>query len=89
MVGQRLARDRRLAASKNELRIQEIWNYILQGGIQNLFDSKPCRIALIAVHCGYAKSCFQTLIIIIIIAFVLKILSFFRTNTSAYALYYI
>ncbi|GFU75610.1 transposable element Tcb1 transposase [Trichonephila clavipes] len=55
LVGRRLARDPRLAASKDELllRIQAIWNYLPQADIQNLFDSTPRRIApLIAARNG-------------------------------------
>ncbi|GFS85005.1 transposable element Tcb1 transposase [Trichonephila clavipes] len=58
LVGRRLARYLRPAASKNELllRIQAIWNSLPQAGIQNLFDSIPRRItALIAVCGGYTK----------------------------------
>ncbi|GFT28696.1 hypothetical protein TNCV_4832541 [Trichonephila clavipes] len=57
LVCRRLARDPRTAASKDDLllRILAIWNSLPQG-IQNLFDSMPCRIAaLIAAHGGYTK----------------------------------
>ncbi|GFV91112.1 transposable element Tcb1 transposase [Trichonephila clavipes] len=58
LVGRRLARDPRPAASKDELllRIQAIWNSLPQADIQNLFDSMPRRIAaLIAARTGYTK----------------------------------
>ncbi|GFW90033.1 hypothetical protein TNCV_3484851 [Trichonephila clavipes] len=58
LVGRRLSRDPRSAASKDELllRIQVIWNSLPQAEIQNLFDSMPHRIAeLIAAHGGYTK----------------------------------
>ncbi|GFV83968.1 hypothetical protein TNCV_1479701 [Trichonephila clavipes] len=58
LVGQRLARDPRPAASKDELlvRIQAIWNSIPQADIQNLFDSMPRRMAaLIAARGVYTK----------------------------------
>ncbi|GFU39772.1 hypothetical protein TNCV_1949621 [Trichonephila clavipes] len=58
MVGRRLARDPRPAASKDKLllRIQAIWNSFPQADIQNLFDSMPRRIAaLIVAHSGYTK----------------------------------
>ncbi|GFV37507.1 hypothetical protein TNCV_4968491 [Trichonephila clavipes] len=58
LVGQRLARDPRPAASKDELllRIQTIWNSLPQANIQNLFDSMLRRIAaLIAARDGYTK----------------------------------
>ncbi|GFV83957.1 hypothetical protein TNCV_1479591 [Trichonephila clavipes] len=58
LVGRRLSRDPRPAASKDELllRIQTIWNSIPQADIQNLFDSMPRRIAaLIAMLGGYTK----------------------------------
>ncbi|GFW30989.1 transposable element Tcb1 transposase [Trichonephila clavipes] len=59
LVGRRLARDQRPAASKDELslRIEAIWNSLLQANIQSLFDSMPRRIAaLIAARGGYPKS---------------------------------
>ncbi|GFX68808.1 hypothetical protein TNCV_4070521 [Trichonephila clavipes] len=45
LVGRRLARDLRPAASKDELllRIEAIWNSLRQADIQNLFDSMPRR----------------------------------------------
>ncbi|GFU38294.1 uncharacterized protein TNCV_2432911 [Trichonephila clavipes] len=58
LVGRRLARDPRPVASKDELllRIQTIWNSLLQVGIQNLFDFMPRRIAaLIEMRGGYTK----------------------------------
>ncbi|GFQ66378.1 transposable element Tcb1 transposase [Trichonephila clavata] len=58
LVGRRLARDPRPAASKDEclLRIQAIWNSLLRADIQNVFDSMPrCIAALIAVRGGYTK----------------------------------
>ncbi|GFX90767.1 transposable element Tc1 transposase [Trichonephila clavipes] len=58
LVGRRLTRDPRPAASKDELllRIQAIWNFLPQVDIQNLFDSTPRRIAaLIAARGGYTK----------------------------------
>ncbi|GFU52288.1 hypothetical protein TNCV_2701221 [Trichonephila clavipes] len=58
LVGRRLARDPRSAASKDKLllRIQAIWNSLPQADIQNLFDSMPRRIAaLIATRGGYTK----------------------------------
>ncbi|GFW21756.1 transposable element Tcb1 transposase [Trichonephila clavipes] len=58
LVGRRLARDPRPAASKDELlqRIQAIWNSIPQADIKNLFDSMPRRIAtFITVRGGYTK----------------------------------
>ncbi|GFW63061.1 transposable element Tcb1 transposase [Trichonephila clavipes] len=58
LVGRRLARDTRPAASKDDLwfHIQEIWNYFPQEDIQNLFDSLPRRIAaLIAARGIYTK----------------------------------
>ncbi|GFX63599.1 transposable element Tcb1 transposase [Trichonephila clavipes] len=58
LVGQRLTRDPRPAASKDELllRIQAIWNSLPQADIQNRFDSMPRRIAiLIAARGGYTK----------------------------------
>ncbi|GFU18984.1 transposable element Tcb2 transposase [Trichonephila clavipes] len=58
LVGRRLARHPRLAASKYEfiLHLQAIWNSLPQADIQNLFDSMPRRIAaLIAARCGYTK----------------------------------
>ncbi|GFT27095.1 transposable element Tcb1 transposase [Trichonephila clavipes] len=58
LVGRRLARDPRPAASKDELLlcIQAICKSLPQVDIQNLFDSMPRRIlALIAVRGGYTK----------------------------------
>ncbi|GFV69638.1 transposable element Tcb1 transposase [Trichonephila clavipes] len=58
LVGWRLAHDPRLAASKDELllRVQAVWNSLLQADIQNLFDSLPRRIAaLIETSVGYTK----------------------------------
>ncbi|GFX12220.1 transposable element Tc3 transposase [Trichonephila clavipes] len=53
LVGRRLARDPRPAASKEKLlpRIQAIWSSVPQADIQNLFDSMPSRtVALIAAR---------------------------------------
>ncbi|GFW26722.1 hypothetical protein TNCV_2851121 [Trichonephila clavipes] len=58
LVGRRLARYPRPAASKDELllRIQAILNSLPQADVQNLFDSMPRRIAaLIAARGGYTK----------------------------------
>ncbi|GFV46125.1 transposable element Tcb2 transposase [Trichonephila clavipes] len=58
LVGQRLSRDPRPVASKDELMLRKeaIWNSLPQGDIQNLFDSMPRRIAaLIAARGGYTK----------------------------------
>ncbi|GFV19441.1 transposable element Tcb2 transposase [Trichonephila clavipes] len=58
LVDRRLVRDPRPAASKDEflLCIQAIWNSLPQADIQNLFDSRPRRIAaFIAAHGGYSK----------------------------------
>ncbi|GFU51840.1 transposable element Tcb2 transposase [Trichonephila clavipes] len=58
VCSRRLARYPRAEASKDELllRIQAIWNSLLQADIQNLFDSMPRRTAtLIAVRGGYTK----------------------------------
>ncbi|GFX77436.1 hypothetical protein TNCV_2956321 [Trichonephila clavipes] len=58
LVGQRLARHPRPAASKDELllRIQAIWNSLPEADIQNLFDSMPRRIAtLLTASGGYTK----------------------------------
>ncbi|GFX72483.1 transposable element Tc1 transposase [Trichonephila clavipes] len=58
LVGRRLARNPRPAASKGELlmRIEAIWNSLPQADIQNLIDSMPRRIAtLIAARGGYTK----------------------------------
>ncbi|GFU29617.1 transposable element Tc1 transposase [Trichonephila clavipes] len=58
LLGWRLARDLRPAASKDELllHVQATWNFLPQADIQNLFDSMPHRIAaLIAVRGGYTK----------------------------------
>ncbi|GFV55274.1 hypothetical protein TNCV_5010211 [Trichonephila clavipes] len=57
-VGQRLARDLRPTASKDELllHMQAIWNSLLQADIQNLFASVPfCIATLIATRGGYFK----------------------------------
>ncbi|GFU65764.1 transposable element Tcb1 transposase [Trichonephila clavipes] len=57
-AGQRLIRDPRPAASKDELllRMQAIWNSLPQANIQNLFDSMSRRLAaLIAALGGYTK----------------------------------
>jgi len=42
-----IAHDRCSIATTDELfvRIQAIWNALLQAHIQNMFDSMPCRIA--------------------------------------------
>ncbi|GFW65840.1 transposable element Tcb2 transposase [Trichonephila clavipes] len=58
LVGWRLTRDLRPAASKDKLllRIQAIWNSFSREDIQNLFDSMSRRIAaLIAARGGYIK----------------------------------
>ena len=58
LVPWNLAFDPRSATSKDELwlRIQAVWNYLPQAGIQNLFESIPRRIeALIAARSGYTK----------------------------------
>ncbi|GFV53815.1 transposable element Tcb1 transposase [Trichonephila clavipes] len=57
LVGRRLARDPRPAASKDVLLLRiQVWNYRPQADIQNLLDSMPRRIAtLIAAHGGYTK----------------------------------
>ncbi|GFS72687.1 hypothetical protein TNCV_1420831 [Trichonephila clavipes] len=58
LVGRRLARDLRPAASKDQLllRIQAAWNSLPQAAIQNLIDSMPLRITvLITEHGGYTK----------------------------------
>ncbi|GFW93517.1 transposable element Tcb1 transposase [Trichonephila clavipes] len=54
LIGQRLARNPRPAASKDELvmRIQAIWNSLPQVDIQNLFDSMPRRTTTFIVACG-------------------------------------
>ncbi|GFX65776.1 hypothetical protein TNCV_2043101 [Trichonephila clavipes] len=54
LVGRRLARDLRPAASKDELLlpIQAIWNSLPQADIQNLFDSMPRRIAALIAEGG-------------------------------------
>ncbi|GFW12862.1 transposable element Tcb2 transposase [Trichonephila clavipes] len=54
LVGRRLARDPRPAASKDELslRIQALWNSLPQEDIQNLLDSMPSHIA---ARGGYTK----------------------------------
>ncbi|GFY36047.1 transposable element Tc1 transposase [Trichonephila clavipes] len=58
LVGRRLTPDPRPAASKDELllRVQAIWNSLLQEDIQNLLDSMSRHIAaLIAASGGYTK----------------------------------
>ncbi|GFV85448.1 hypothetical protein TNCV_3772721 [Trichonephila clavipes] len=58
LVGWRLSRDPRPAASNDELllRIHAIWNSLPQADIHNLFDFMPRRIpALIAACGGYTK----------------------------------
>ena len=58
LLGWRLTRDPRPAASKDELwlRMQAIWNFLPQADIQNLFDSMPSHIAtLITALGGYTK----------------------------------
>ncbi|GFT34044.1 transposable element Tcb2 transposase [Trichonephila clavipes] len=58
LVGWRLARDTRAAASKDELllRIEAIWNSLSQANIQNLFDSMSRRKASLIAACGgYTK----------------------------------
>ncbi|GFW82276.1 transposable element Tcb1 transposase [Trichonephila clavipes] len=58
LVGRRLARDPRPVSSKDELllRMQAMWNSLPQAITQNLFDSKPRRIAtLVAARGGYTK----------------------------------
>ncbi|GFV13593.1 hypothetical protein TNCV_67961 [Trichonephila clavipes] len=58
LVGRRLARDPRPAASKDKLLlcIQAIWNSLPQVDIQNLFESMPSRVAALnAVRGGYTK----------------------------------
>ncbi|GFU79034.1 transposable element Tc1 transposase [Trichonephila clavipes] len=58
LVGRRLARDLRPAASKDELslRVRTIWNSLPQADIQIVFDSISRRIAaLIAARGGYTK----------------------------------
>ncbi|GFW66802.1 hypothetical protein TNCV_3783721 [Trichonephila clavipes] len=58
LVDRCLARDPRLAATKNELllRIQAIWNSLPQADIQGVFNSMPRRIAaFIAARGGYTK----------------------------------
>ncbi|GFV68314.1 transposable element Tcb1 transposase [Trichonephila clavipes] len=54
LVGRRITRDPRLAASKDELllRLQAIWNSLLRADIQNVFDSVPRRIATIIAARG-------------------------------------
>ena len=59
LVGRRLDRDPRLAASKDEfwLCIQVIWNSLPQTDIQKLFGSMPHRIeAHIAPRGGHTKN---------------------------------
>ncbi|GFT20861.1 transposable element Tc1 transposase [Trichonephila clavipes] len=56
LVGRRLTRNPRTAASKDKflLYIQTIWKSLPQADDQNFFDSMPRRIAtLISAHCGY------------------------------------
>ncbi|GFX14893.1 transposable element Tcb1 transposase [Trichonephila clavipes] len=70
LVGRRLARDPRPAASKDKLllRMQAIRNSLPQADIQNLFVSLPRRIAtLIAVLGGYTKYILQTLNIVFLL----------------------
>ncbi|GFX41422.1 transposable element Tc1 transposase [Trichonephila clavipes] len=58
LVGRRLARDPRPAASKDELllRIQIIWNSLPQADIQNLIDSMPRLIeTLYAARGGHTN----------------------------------
>ncbi|GFV87081.1 uncharacterized protein TNCV_5112991 [Trichonephila clavipes] len=58
LFSQRLARDPRPAASKDEplMRTQATWNSLPQTDIQNLFDSLPRRIAALIEACGgYTK----------------------------------
>ncbi|GFX38211.1 transposable element Tc1 transposase [Trichonephila clavipes] len=58
LVGQRLVRDPRPSASKDELllRIQAICNSLPQADIQNRFDSMPhLTVALIAARGVYTK----------------------------------
>ncbi|GFT43557.1 transposable element Tcb1 transposase [Trichonephila clavipes] len=58
LVGRRLSRDQRPAASKDEclLRIRAIWNSLLQADIQNMFDFMSHRTAtLIATSGCYTK----------------------------------
>ncbi|GFU68135.1 hypothetical protein TNCV_247991 [Trichonephila clavipes] len=58
------------AASKDELllRIQVIWNSLLQADIQNMFDSMPRHIAaLIVAHGGYTKYRYRTLNIVFLL----------------------
>ena len=72
LVCQRLARDLRPSASKDELFLpmQGIWNSLPQADIQNLFNSMPCRIAALIAACGgYTKCWFRTLILFYFIFF--------------------
>ena len=58
LVGLCVAHDPRPAASKDKLwlRIQAIWNSLLQADIDKKFNSMPRRIvALIAARGGYTK----------------------------------
>ncbi|GFU67529.1 transposable element Tcb1 transposase [Trichonephila clavipes] len=58
LVGQRITRNTRPAASKDELllRIQAIWDSLPQADIQNLSDSISRRIAaIVAARGGYTK----------------------------------
>ena len=54
LIGLRLGRDLRPAASKDELwlRIQAMWNSLPQADIKNLSDSKPRRIAAFIARRG-------------------------------------
>ena len=54
LLGWRLTRDPRPAASKDELwlRMQAIWNFLPQADFQNLFNSMPRRIAALIVERG-------------------------------------
>ncbi|GFU73640.1 transposable element Tcb1 transposase [Trichonephila clavipes] len=67
LVGWRLARDLRPAASRDELLlcVEPIWNSLPQSDIQNLLDSMPRPIAaLIAERSDYTKYRFRTLNIV-------------------------
>ncbi|GFV39458.1 hypothetical protein TNCV_4796551 [Trichonephila clavipes] len=71
LVGRRLVRDPRPAASKDELllRIQAVFNSLPQAEIQNLFDCLPRRIAaLIAARTDFGY--------LILLFFALKISSY-------------
>ncbi|GFU52542.1 transposable element Tcb1 transposase [Trichonephila clavipes] len=54
LIVRRIALDPRPTASKDEfwLRMQAIWNSLLQAGIQNRFDSMPSRILAVIVARG-------------------------------------